>query len=613
MSENNLDNRRLFLAAILSLAVLLLWQWVFPGPERVPPVREADLPEASRPAGATEADALTTPAPLEEGVERSPTEASSAASREAEAAAAASRELIVADAEQTVEIGNERFTVRLSNRGGQITSFRLNHRLDPSGEPLELVRERSDDARYPFAWVDEAGVELELNRQLFKVERPRRDTVVFRYSGPLGLAEKRFEFRHGGLLQFSASLQGSSQSWGLFAGPGVRNPGVKELGDRFQRRFRRVSYAGFGEVTDLEASKVDVSTELPGSALRWVALEDKYFLTAWMVSTPLRAVQVVPVVNLAQGDEISGYQELTPVAAEGDDDLPRDLELALVAGGDQLAGESYWGAKEYARLRALPYNLEETVRFGMFGFIAKPLLYGLRWLHDNVVSNYGWSIVLMTLVIKVALFPLTHKSYVSMKKLQLLNPRMEAIRNRYRPKLRDKQGRPNLEMQRKMNEEMQALFKQEGVSPAGGCLPLLLQMPVFLAFYQLLSHAVELWGSPWMLWIHDLSARDPIWVLPLVMGATQLAHTKMMPTPTNPSQRIIMTTMPIWFTIISLGFPAGLVLYWLTNNVLTIVQQAGYNRLKKAGFFGGPDEEPAKKGAQKNVLKTKGSANAKST
>jgi YidC/Oxa1 family membrane protein insertase len=305
---------------------------------------------------------------------------------------------------------------------------------------------------------------------------------------------------------------------------------------------------------------------------------------------------------IEQGDAgtVGGYRPL-PIPKEGEKaeeaKWPRDLALALTPAEDRLAVDAYFGTKGYVELRRLvrggilPRGIDQTPEWGWFSFVAKPLLYGLRWLHQNVVQNYGWCIVLMTVLIKLVLLPLTHKSFTSMQKMQKLNPRMEAIRNRYRPKLRDKQGKPNLEMQRKMNEEMQGLFREEGVSPLGGCLPIVLQMPIFFGFYQLLSNAFELWNAPWIAWIVDLTSKDPYYVLPLLMGATQFLSTKMMPAPTNPTQRIIMNTMPIWFTAISFGFPAGLVLYWLTNNVTTIIQQGGYNRLKKAGFFGG---EPAK-------------------
>jgi YidC/Oxa1 family membrane protein insertase len=142
---------------------------------------------------------------------------------------------------------------------------------------------------------------------------------------------------------------------------------------------------------------------------------------------------------------------------------------------------------------------------------------------------------------------------------------------------------------------MQELFKAEGVNPAGGCLPMLLQMPVFFAFFALLRNSVELWNAPWMAWIRDLSSPDPFFVLPVVMGIAQFAQQRMTPmTTANPAQKVLLNTMPIWFTVISFGFASGLVLYWLTNNLLTILQQGTYQRLKKAGYLGGVDETPSR-------------------
>ena len=222
------------------------------------------------------------------------------------------------------------------------------------------------------------------------------------------------------------------------------------------------------------------------------------------------------------------------------------------------------------------------MRLGWFKFLALPLLWGLRWIHDNVVANYGWAIILMTILVRLILFPLTHKSTVSMQKMQEVNPKVQAIRQKYRSKLKDKQGRPNAEMQRKMNEETMALYKAEGVNPAGGCLPMLLQMPVLFAFYNLLYAAIEIRHAPWMLWIQDLSAMDPYYVLPIVMGASQFLQQKMTPAAGDPMQRRMFAMMPIFFTILFLKFPSGLVLYWLTNNVLGIGQQLMYKRLREA-------------------------------
>jgi YidC/Oxa1 family membrane protein insertase len=170
-----------------------------------------------------------------------------------------------------------------------------------------------------------------------------------------------------------------------------------------------------------------------------------------------------------------------------------------------------------------------------------------------------------------------------MRKMQELNPKMQAVRERYRGKLKDKQGRPNLEMQRKMNEEVMAIYKQAGVNPASGCFPLLLQMPILFAFYSLLSTAVDLRKAPWMLWIQDLSVHDPFYVLPVVMGLTQVLQVRMGPQAGDPMQRRLFQLMPIFMTFLFLGFPSGLVLYWLTNNVLTILQLQVYNRLQAKG------------------------------
>jgi YidC/Oxa1 family membrane protein insertase len=261
-------------------------------------------------------------------------------------------------------------------------------------------------------------------------------------------------------------------------------------------------------------------------------------------------------------------------------DLPRELRVVLTAAGEEVALRCYWGPKSYERLKALPYGLEETVNWGSLTILVRPLLAGLLWLHDHVVPSYGWAIVLMTVLIKLALLPLTHHSMKSMKKMQELNPKMQRIRERYRPKLKDKQGKPDLEMQRKMNDEIMALYREHGVNPAGGCLPLLLQMPILFAFYRLLSTAFELRGAPWILWIRDLSAADPYYVLPIVMGVTQFLQVKLSPQTGDPMQRRMFMLMPLFMTFLFLGFPSGLVLYWLTNNVLTIAQQWVYNRIQ---------------------------------
>ena len=303
----------------------------------------------------------------------------------------------------------------------------------------------------------------------------------------------------------------------------------------------------------------------------------------------MHEVVLQPVAVEGGGTDVkpaAGPYRLIPFADEealpdATADLPRDLAVVIRPEGERLTGTAYFGAKEYDRLAALPWGLEETLQWGMFGFLARPLLWGLLWLHDNVVANYGWAIALLTLAIRLLLFPLTWTSQKSMGRMQTLQPRIQAIRQKYRGKLRDKKGRMDLEAQRKMNEEMQELFRSEGANPYGGCLPILAQIPVFFALFSMLRSAVELRDAPWIGWIHDLSVPDPYYVLPVLMGATQIYQQKLTPMSGDPMQRRMMQLFPWMFTIFSLSFPAGLVLYWTVNNIVTIGQTMAFLRLKK--------------------------------
>lgn len=573
-----MDNRRLLLAAVLSLGVLLLWQALFaPSPpvERPP----AEISEAEQPVDSKAAAELN---------------AASAVSRAGTApppSSAAVGEPVEAAVEQRVVVESGNARLEFTNRGAQLLSFEL---LRPNGgEPVELVRAREAGQPYPFGFQgSQRGSPL--NDALFVVDRTSEDgdtRLSFRYRGDLGVATKTFHLpkiatRAGGLT-FRYQIESPGDSWGFVLGPGIRNPTVDELTSRLSSQQRRAAtWLSDGDLESLEPRKTEDPIDLGGGP-RWVSLEDRYFITAVIPAGARGTVQARPVANIEEADgSLGGFvmYEAADVAAAH---LTRDVMLVLRSSGGELAGRAYFGDKQYDALKAMGVQLERTVRFGFFGVISRPLQFGLRWIHDNVVANYGWSIVLMTLLIRLVLFPLTHKSQVSMQRIQKLNPRMEAIRAKYRPKLKDGKGRPRMDMQRKMNEEIQALFRQEGVNPASGCLPILFQMPVFFGFFRLLSEAVELWDASWLGWIRNLALPDPVYVLPLVMGASQFLQQRMLPPPANKTQKLIINTMPIWFTIFSFSFPSGLVLYWLTNNLLGIVQTGVYNKLKKSGYLGG--------------------------
>jgi YidC/Oxa1 family membrane protein insertase len=579
-----LDQKRLILAAFLSLLVLLAWSFFFQAPAPKPP--PAAAPEAVTEGPSPEAETITGEAP------------SATADEGRAAAVAAPREPIGATAEQRVEVDTSMGLAVFSNRGAQLLSYRVKEVTGRDGQPLEMVRARAAGS-YPFALTDPSGAPLPINDALFAVEGPERgqtgtsEVVRFAYSGDAGAATKEFRFLDSGLIEVAIHHEGRGP-WGVYLGPGLRNPAPEELKDSF---FRGASYLANNELETQQAPKLREELRVPGAGVSWWALEDIYFLSMIAPKTPVTTVALQPVL-MSQGaaGELPSFLPRPPPDRITDDqeDLPPDVSLVVFPQGRDLDADAYWGAKRYQTLSELPYDLDRTIRWGTFGIIARPMLKLLLWIHDRVVANFGWAIVLLTVIIKIALFPLTHKSYVSMQKMQKLQPKIEAIKQKYRGKNRDQKGRPNLESQRKMNEEMQELFKAEGVNPAGGCLPLLLQMPVFFAFFALLRNSVELWNAPWMMWIHDLSAKDPWYVLPIVTGIAQFVQQRMTPATTaNPSQRVLLNTMPIWFTVISFNFASGLVLYWFTNNLLTILQQWIYQRLKKAGYLGGLETAPS--------------------
>ncbi len=234
----------------------------------------------------------------------------------------------------------------------------------------------------------------------------------------------------------------------------------------------------------------------------------------------------------------------------------------------------YIGPKDYFILKKLGKKTDKIVHLGLFWFIGVPILVAMKWIYMHLIPNYGIAIILITILIKLLLYPLTHKSYVSMYKMQKLQPKIKIIQQKYKG--------ADPEQKKKMNMELMALYKKEGVNPASGCLPLLLQLPILWAFFSLLTAAVELWQQPFFLWIKDLSAKDPYLILPILMGISQFALQIMTPSGNPSQQKITALLMSGFFTFIFASFPSGLVLYWLTYNLLSIGQQHFINKYLKA-------------------------------
>jgi YidC/Oxa1 family membrane protein insertase len=276
----------------------------------------------------------------------------------------------------------------------------------------------------------------------------------------------------------------------------------------------------------------------------WVAWLQHYFVTAWI---PAKSDNnVVQTRKDSQGNYIIGYT---------------GPALSVPAGGKvETSAMLYAGPKIQSKLKELSPGLELTVDYGFLWFIAQPIFWLLQHIH-SLLGNWGWSIIVLTMLIKGLFFPLSAASYRSMARMRAVAPKLAALKERFGD---DRQ---------KMSQAMMELYKKEKINPLGGCLPILVQMPVFLSLYWVLLESVEMRQAPWMLWITDLSIKDPFFILPIIMGATMFIQQRLNPTPPDPMQAKVMKMMPIIFTFFFLWFPAGLVLYWVVNNCLSISQQ----------------------------------------
>jgi len=276
----------------------------------------------------------------------------------------------------------------------------------------------------------------------------------------------------------------------------------------------------------------------------WVAMQEHYFLSA-----------LIP-------DGHEPYRFFTEVYGQERYAIGVMTNPTILAPGQQLrqSMKMYVGPEDYDMLVQTADGLEMTIDYGWLWFLSAILFWLLKRIYE-VVGNWGWSIILVTVVIKLVFYKLSATSYRSMANLRKFQPRIQSLKERYGD---DKQ---------KFSQAMLELYKKEKINPLGGCLPILVQIPAFIALYWVLLESVELRQAPFMLWIKDLSAKDPYFILPILMGASMLLQQKMTPAPPDPMQAKVMMAMPVVFTFLFLQFPAGLVLYWVVNNVLSIAQQ----------------------------------------
>ena len=367
---------------------------------------------------------------------------------------------------------------------------------------------------------------------------------------------KRFVFKRGSFL-VDVEHEVKNNSSNIWTGTEYRQlkHGYSERGGSFLggvQAYVGGAYYHDGHYTKLsfaDLDEKDVSETVKGG---WVAMQEHYFLSAWV---PPQDQEANYYSMVTQNQGVKGYVLGMRSAAQ---------QIAPGATGVFKTG-FYVGPKDQDTLAGIADGLDLTVDYGIFAFISKPIFWLMQIIH-NVVGNWGWTIIFLTIIIKAVFFWPSAVSYKSMAKMKAVSPKLKEINERYAD---DPQGK---------QKAMMEIYRKEKINPLGGCLPILIQIPVFMGLYWVLLESVELRQAPWLLWYKDLSIMDPYFVLPLVMGASMFLQQKLNPPQVDPMQQKIFQFMPIIFTFMFLWFPAGLVLYWVVNNILSMAQQWYINK-----------------------------------
>jgi YidC/Oxa1 family membrane protein insertase len=526
--------KRVIIAVILSIAVLYGYSYLMP-----PPPKKV---EEAKPAPQQAAAPLAPAAPgkvVELG--------------KAGAVIAPARDI-------TVE--TDLFQAVFSTRGGSLKKFVLKKYREaegPGGKQVTLITETSPEfftlkSEAQGFSVDPAAA-CSASTDGFTVGKGDKKDLEFVCSSPQGtMLKKAYTIRGDSyaidlnqqLVNTSAAKQDGVLRLVLYH---HLDPAAKE--SRFEEHGP-VTLAG-KDINALKVKDLEKGAKPYDKEVYWTGYADKYFLSAVIAGTgTLGGVNVRADKGYVENSISSARISLNPGEAFS---LPYKL---------------YFGPKDLDILEAQGSRLEKVIDLGWFSVVAKPLLYSMKFLY-RYVHNYGIAIIIITVIIKILFYPLTYKSYKSMKDMQKLQPQMAKLKEKYK---NDRDA---------MNKAVMELYQTHKVNPLGGCLPMLVQFPIFVALYRALMSSIELRHAPFMLWIQDLAAKDPYYVTPIIMGATMFIQQKMTPsTGMDPTQAKMMLALPVVFTVMFINMPAGLVLYWLVNNILTIAQQMYINKLLKA-------------------------------
>ncbi len=551
-----MDMYRAFLAILISFVILLGYQYFFIGPTQQVPVETQQTEAPAEPLQQT-APAQITTAPQQTQVQPAAPTAPVANQRPAE----------------EISIETDLYTATISEQGGVITSFLLkNHRAERSDDApgIDLVRtDANQGLPLSFSW----GAFFDRNT-LYTIDstevgfdpQTNMASVVMRATSPAGLEVVRtYQFnRDSYLIEHDvAVINSSGQTLQGEAGLHQMNLPFTELTKASNWLFRGPVVFSEAGLQQFKLKKFEDGPLTLKDSFDWAAYMGTYFVMAMVPADGPVSVTMDAEDELVSIDMLSPLETLAPQAS-------KTYQYSL-----------FYGPKKLTLLNEAGSNLGKIVNFGWFDVIARPMLYLLNWFY-SVVHNYGIAIILVTIILKAIFWPITQKGLKSMKNMQKLQPKVVKLKEKYK-------NDPT-----RMNQEMMNLYKTYKVNPLGGCLPMVLQIPVFFSLYKVLLQSIELRHAPFMLWINDLSAPDRLYlgfdipylgglpVLTLLMGASMFLQQKMTPTTADPTQAKIMMFLPLIFTVMFVNFASGLVLYWFVNNLLSILQQYLINRQSKS-------------------------------
>jgi len=561
--------RRLLIVFALTFLVIMLFQPLLKkyGPQPTAKQESAAEPRSAGQPGA----AVPTQNPTQ------PTQGSTANGAETPASAP-----LQASSESETVIENEVYRIVFTNRGGRVKSWVLKKYTDDKGGPLELVNTAAAEKYgYPLTlWTYDETLRNKLNSVLYVTTLPqsaRQDgapatapaEITFAYDDGDVSVRKSYKFDRDSYVvgaRTSVAVKGAQVTafpmWPAGFGGDTTGP---------QYATGQIVYQYDNKVERLAIKKISGGGTLPGP-FHWAGVSDQYFAAVFLPQDPQNAAMVTlhNTLEIPHGGSDTKQMDKVDVLGAAVGNLKGSTDVRLYVGPKALSDLE---SVAVPGITGAEPDLRAIIDFGWLGIIARPLFLWLKWMYNHIVANWGWAILLQTLVINLALLPLRLSQMKSMLKMQRVAPQIKSIQEKYKKySLRDPK-------KAEMNEEISALYKKEGVNPAGGCLPLVIQMPFLFAYYRMLNVAMDLRHAPWM-WVHDLSAPDPWHILPVAIIVTMLIMQRMTPQAgMDPAQQKMMNIMmPGMLGLMSWNLPAGLGLYWSAGQLIGIVQQSVMNR-----------------------------------